>query len=110
MKKFKIEKQQLVYAANERNLPQINSLEIECDSCKFVRNETIITSDNIERAREFFGNNYNINDVFVGPLEEVVFIKDDLEINSFNVLADPYYKLYEFINEEWVLIDKHSCC
>ena len=115
MRKFKLEKQQSLYAYNETNLPKINSTEIEADEFKLGKDSVLITKENLEIAKTI-NPNYEINQIHYGPLKTVEFYVKDLDsnelilINEIIVFADPYYKLFEEIGDEWVLIDKHSSC
>lgn len=108
MKKFKLIKQVGFYHSSEKNIPQTEDIIVECDEIKYIRDEIKITEENISKAK-IINEEYNVGDTLIGVLGEVSFIKDDLEINNVKVLADPYYKLYEFKNDKWNLIDKHTC-
>lgn len=114
MRKFKIEKQQLCYAHNETNLPKINAIEVEADDYKLVKDSVLITEINLEIAQTI-NSNYKVGETHYGPLKCVEFYVKEIDSNepillkSFNVFADPYYKLFEEINGEWLEIDKHTC-
>lgn len=115
MRKFKIEKQQTLYAYNETNIPQIKTIEFVGDDFKLVKGSVPITEKNIEIAKTI-NPDYEIGQIHYGPLEVVEFYSKDLDsdelilIDKIRVFADPYYKLFEEVDNEWVLIDKHSCC
>ena len=93
--------------------PNIQIIEESCVDYKLVRNEVKITNENLERAKEFLNENLKEGDLYVGPIESIDVFYDDLKYNgnykTYNVLADPYYELYERVNNEWILKDKHNC-
>lgn len=62
--------------------------------------------ENIIKCDDISFNNNEIS----GNLDSVSFIVDGNETETVNLMmGDPYYKLYESINDDWVLIDKHNC-
>lgn len=111
MKKFKITIQRKWFGGDEiiNESNRTNSIEIECDSFSENRDEIEITIDNIEYARKHIDSEYKIGDIHISPLVSISFIKGGEEIEKINVLADPYYKLEEFINDQWIMLDKHKC-
>jgi hypothetical protein len=108
MAKFKIEKQQKLYGEYEIS-PKVNELEIECDYHKFNNNETLVTKDNLTEINQKTGKNYNVGDTHIWCLNSVSFFLNKEEIENINVFGDPYYKLFEQQDGEWIQIDKHSC-
>lgn len=111
MKEFILVKQRVVFGGNEviTSENRVKKIPIECDYFKKNRDEVILTEKNINTAREFFNLNYKVGDIHYSPLKSISFIKGGVVIETHNVLADPYYKLYEVIDGEEILIDKHKC-
>lgn len=84
------------------------SIEIECDKYKENRKEIEITSDNIDSAKEL-NENYKLGDIHKCPIESISFFQNGVIKNEIDVWGDCYYKLEEFINGEYIMIDKHRC-
>lgn len=111
MNKFRITEQRIIFGDNEeiteKNRTQTH--EIEADDYKRIFDEVLITDENLEYAQKYLNPNYKVGDTHKGPTKSISFIKDSIEVNSFNILADPYYKLEKLDNGNWIEIDKHRC-
>lgn len=111
MKKFKIVTQRVLFGGNEK-ITEENRTKIEIvEADSFIKNkdEVAITNENIDFARKHINSSYNIGDIHYSPVNSISFFIEGIEIKKIKVLADPYYELYEFINDMWVLVDKHKC-
>lgn len=111
MKKYKIITQRVLFGGNEKITEENRTKHeiIEADSFIQNKDEVVITKDNIDFARKHVNSSYNIGDIHYSPVNSISFLNGDIEIKTIKVLADPYYELFEFINDEWELIDKHKC-
>ena len=106
MREFKIEKQQTKIDSCETTLPIINTIHIKADNYKLIRDEINITEGNLEMAKEI-NSTYEIGNIHYGPLTIVEFYTLNSLTPSyigFNILADPYFKLFEKIKNKWVKI------
>ncbi len=111
MKKFKLTKQRIYFRGDEE-ITESNRTEffmIESESFKRNRTEIKLTNDNIEYAKKYLNPDYSIGDVHYSPIMSISFYDGELEKENINIFADPYYKLEEFIKDEWVIVDKHKC-
>ena len=108
--KYRITIQKTFFSGDEiiNELNRTESTEIESDTYKQNIDEVIITTENLNYAK-LINNQYRIGDVHKSPVKSISFIIDNVEIETFDMLADPYYKLEKFENDEWVIIDKHRC-
>jgi hypothetical protein len=111
MKKIKITIQRTLFNQNDiiNESNRTYSFEIECDSYKENRDEIEITKENLDYAKKFINENYKLGDIHKSPLKSISFIKNNEIIKNVEVLADPYYKLEEFINGKYIVVDKHNC-
>jgi hypothetical protein len=57
-----------------------------------ILEEILITCDSFEKENKI-----------------IKFIKNNVNINEYNIIGDIQYKLYELKNEIYELIDKHNC-
>lgn len=108
---YRITKQRSLYAYNEV-ITQSNitkTIEIEAHYYKPNHDDFIIDEGNIERIRSITNKDFKIGEKYILPLKSLSFFNEsDFEIQTINVFADPYYKLEEYINDNWVVIDKHN--
>lgn len=111
MRKFKIFIQNTVFCGDIPTNQQemIISKEIECDRYSLDKEKYEVTKDNIKLANQYIDVNLKVGDFFYSPLMSVSFLENDNVKETVNVFADPYYELYEFIDDKYVLIDKHEC-
>lgn len=111
MNKFRITKQKIIFRSNEQITEKNRTIteEIEADGYIRVFDEVLITNDNLEYAQKYLNSDYKIGDIHNGPVKSISFIKDGIEISSFNILADPYYKLEKLDSGNWIEVDKHNC-
>lgn len=109
--KFRLTKQRILFGGNEiiteKNRTQ--SQEIEADNYKRNFDEVLITTENLEYAQKYLNSDYKVGDTHRSPVKSISFIKDGLEIEEIDILADPYYKLEKFDNGNWIEIDRHKC-
>lgn len=112
MRIFKLTKQKIFFnydtIVDDSN--RTHEITIEADYYKSIHDEILITESNIEMTKFINSkHDYKIGDIFTAPTTDISFLIGDVEIRRVNILADPYYKLEEFINEQWNIIDKHKC-
>lgn len=114
MKKIRITKQVVgmqAYSANPK--PNVQIIEEECVDYILNKNEVVIISENLERAKEYLDKNLEIGDTYIGPIESIDVFYDEKRYDGYYkkycVLADPYYVLEENINGQWIIKDKHGC-
>lgn len=111
MKKFKLTKQRIIFGGNEKITEnnRTKSYEISADEFKKITDKISIIEENLEFAKKYLNKDYKIGDIHESPVKSISFSINDIEIRNINILADPYYKLEEFIDGEWKIIDKHKC-
>lgn len=111
MRKFRITKQRGLFGSDEKitDRNRTNTIEINADSYAELYDDVLITDDNLEYAKKYLNAEYKVGDIHKSPIKSISFIKDEYEIENINILADPYYKLEEYINDEWILVSKHKC-
>lgn len=104
---YRITKQRNWFRSDETITDENRIEEILCDSFNKVVEEIEITDNNLEIALTI-NSNYKVGDIHILPLRYISYIKNGIE-QEIDVLGDPYYKLDQFINNEWILIEKHNC-
>jgi hypothetical protein len=110
--KFRLTKQRILFGGDEQitDKNRTHMTEIEADDYKRNFDEVLITSENLEYAQKYLNSDYKVGDTHRSPIKSISFIKDGVEIDDFNILADPYYKLEKLDNNgNWELVDKHNC-
>lgn len=111
MNKFRITKQTMFFSGDEKitEKNRTQSQEIEADDYKSNFDEVLITNENLEYSQKYLNSKYKVGDIHKSPLKSISFIKNDIEIENFNILADPYYRLEKLDNGRWIEVDKHRC-
>jgi hypothetical protein len=111
MKKFKIVIQTKLFGGNEIVTEENKLKEEIIEADNFIKNKlydsVLVTEQNINSVKNI-NPSYKIGDMYHSSINSISFFISNEEVKNFNVLYDGYYKLYEFINDEWLLIDKHN--
>lgn len=111
MNKFRITEQRILFGDNEQKTEKnrTQTHEIEADDYKRIFDEVLITEENLEYAQKYLNSNYKVGDIHKSPIKSISFIIDGVEVNCFNILGDPYYRLEKLNNGNWIEIDRHRC-
>ena len=113
MIRYKLVQQQIFFRGdepiNENNGKRKTITNIiDAKAIKFIGDSTIITEEIKNRLTEI-GYEYEIGYTWHGPLMKISFILNNDEEDIYEICTDPYWKLYQIIDNNDILLIKHNC-